>query len=96
MDLFNLNYDDFEKLILVFARVGAILLFAPILGSSNAPGKLRIGFSLVLSFLIAPIVDPSEIPKIKGIFGLGIFMISEFIIGILIKKFYQPTRIKKG
>ena len=84
MDLFNLNYDEFEKLILVFARVGAILLFAPILGSNNIPAKLRIGFTLILSFLITPIVSPSEIPNIKGILSLAIFMLSEFTIGILI------------
>ena len=84
MDLFNLNYGDFEKFIFVFTRVGAIVLFSPILGSTNIPGKLRIGFALVLSFLVTPLVGLGELPKIKGVSSLAVYMLSELIVGIII------------
>ena len=84
MDLFNLNFNELEKFLLIFSRVGAILLFAPILGSANVPGKLRIGFALVLSSIITPLVGSAEFPELKGIFSLAIYMLSELTIGMII------------
>lgn len=84
MDLFNFNYGEFEKFLFVFARVGAILFFAPIFGSTGVPVKLRIGLALVVSFLVVPLVSISEIPKLKGVLSLAVYMLSELTVGIVI------------
>ena len=84
MDLFNLNYEEFERFLLVFSRVGALLLFSPILGSSSVPAKLKIGFALLISFLIAPLVGSQSIPQLKGPFSLAVHMFSEITVGIVI------------
>ena len=84
MDLLNFNYFEFEKFLFVFARVGALLLFAPILGSASIPNHLKIGLALLMSFLVVPWVGPSQLPQLKGIISLAVYMLSEFSVGILI------------
>ena len=44
MDIFNLNYAEFERFLFVFFRVGALILFVPVLGSRQVPQTLKIGF----------------------------------------------------
>lgn len=84
MDLFNLNYAEMEKFLFVFIRVGAMFLYAPIIGSASVPSKLKIGLALVMSFLIFPLLNGIPLPQPKGIFSFGIHMLSELSIGLII------------
>ena len=84
MDLFNLNYAEMEKFFFVFIRIGAMFLYAPIIGSASVPGKLKIGLILVMSFLIFPLLKGIPLPQPKGIFSFGIYMLSELSIGLII------------
>jgi flagellar biosynthesis protein FliR len=84
MDLFNLNYDEMEKFFFVFIRVGAMFLYAPILGSASAPGKLKISLILVMSFLIFPLLEGIPLPTPKGPFSFGLYMLSEITIGLMV------------
>ena len=82
MDIFNLNYAEFERFLFVFFRVGALVLFVPILGSRQVPSSMKIGFILFLSIAIFPLVEGRPLPEPRGIFDLAIFLISDVTIGL--------------
>ncbi len=82
MDIFNLNYAEFERFLFVFFRVGALVLFVPIFGSRQVPSSMKIGFILFLSIVIFPLVEGRPLPEPRGIFDLAIFLISDVTIGL--------------
>ena len=49
MDILNLNYAEFERFLFVLFRVGAMIIFVPILGSKQVPSVMKIGLVLFLS-----------------------------------------------
>ncbi|GIS84773.1 MAG: hypothetical protein CM1200mP16_10730 [Nitrospina sp.] len=68
MDILNLNYAEFERFLFVLFRVGAMIIFVPILGSRQIPGAVKIGLMLFLSIAIFPLVQDRPIPEPKGLF----------------------------
>ncbi len=82
MDIFNLNYAEFERFLFVFFRVGALILFVPVLGSRQIPSSMKIGFILFLSIVIFPLVQDRSVREPQGIFELSIFLISDVTIGL--------------
>ena len=44
--------------ILIFARVGSILMLIPALGEQVIPARMRLSFALVFSAVLYPIVSP--------------------------------------
>ena len=57
MDILNLNYAEFERFLFVLFRVGAMIIFVPILGSKQIPSVMKIGLMLFLSMAIFPLVQ---------------------------------------
>ena len=56
--------DIFEQIpifMLVFFRVGGLMVLAPLLGSASVPVKVRIMIALVLSMAVFPLV-PQTVP----------------------------------
>lgn len=84
MDLLNLNYADFERFMYVFFRVGAFVVFVPILGSRQFPTLAKIGFILLLSFSVFPLIDPRFLPQPQGMLDLSVYLFTEFLIGLSI------------
>jgi len=68
--------------LLAFARIAAVVMTAPILGSRSIPIKIRVGIAIVLTLVAFPLIDASSIVVTENgqIFG-AIF--SEVIIGSL-------------
>ena len=48
--------------ILIFARVGSILMLIPALGETAIPARMRLTFALALSMVLYPIVTPGLPP----------------------------------
>lgn len=67
---------------LVFARIFALLQTAPILSSSSIPGMVRVGFSFVLSFVVAPSVIQSGYPLPQSGLYYALLLVGEAVIGI--------------
>ncbi len=82
MDIFNLNYVEFERFLFVFFRVGALILFVPVLGSRQVPMTMKIGFILFISIVIFPLVQDRPLPEPRGIFELAIFLMADVTIGL--------------
>ena len=58
MDIVPEIYGKIQQFTLIFLRVGAIIVLAPVFGSRNIPLQLKAGFSLVLSLMLVPVVSP--------------------------------------
>ena len=82
MDILNLNYAEFERFLFVLFRVGAMIIFVPILGSRQIPAVLKIGLILFLSIAIFPLVQDRPIPEPKGLFDLSKFLMVDMTIGL--------------
>ena len=82
MDILNLNYAEFERFLFVLFRVGAMIIFVPILGSRQIPGAVKIGLMLFLSIAIFPLVQDRPIPEPKGLFDSSKFLMVDLTIGL--------------
>ena len=56
LNLFNISPQQFQLFLLIQARIGGVIIFAPVLGNKNIPAKMKIGLSLLLGFLLFPVV----------------------------------------
>ncbi len=82
MDILNLNYAEFERFLFVLFRVGAMVIFVPILGSRQIPSVMKIGLMLFLSMAIFPLVQDRPMPEPKGLFELSKFLMADVTIGL--------------
>ena len=83
MNLFSLSLPQVQAAILVFIRIGAILIAAPLFGSRNVPLQLKAGLSLVLAMVIFPVAGFQEV-YLTGIPSLITAMVGEVLIGVII------------
>lgn len=72
-----------EFILLIFIRIASMVYLVPVLGSTNVPQKVKIGFSFVLAILLATVIPYEPLPytTILGYTGL---VIKEVIVGLLI------------
>ncbi|HIJ50259.1 MAG TPA: flagellar biosynthetic protein FliR [Nitrospinae bacterium] len=82
MDILNLNYAEFERFLFVLFRVGAMIIFVPILGSKQIPTVMKIGLTLFLSMAIFPLVHDRPMPEPQGLFELVKFLMADVTIGL--------------
>lgn len=83
MNLFSLPLPQVQAAVLVFIRIGAILITAPLFGSRNVPLTLKAGLSLVLALAIFPVVGFKEV-CFTSIPSLLSAMVGEVLIGVII------------
>ena len=83
MILFSLPLPQVQAAVLVFIRIGAILITAPLFGSRNVPLKLKAGLSLVLTLAIFPVVGFKEV-YLTSVPSLVSAMVGEVLIGVII------------
>src|SRR5690606_12857413 len=68
--------------VLIFARVGSILMLIPALGEQTIPARMRLSFALLLAAVLYPIVQPT-LPPFDGnlVQALG-YLLHELAIGL--------------
>ncbi len=70
--------------LLLFARVGTMLMLIPALGEQNIPTRMRLSFALALCLVFYPLLSgslPSLPADILGILGL---LVHEVIVGLIL------------
>ena len=80
----NISLAEVQAFLLIFLRVGAILLTMPILGSRNIPVLFKVGLSFTIGLLLYPILNLDEFPAQFEIISFGVGVISEIILGVII------------
>lgn len=84
MTLLNFSLPMVQAAVLIFARVGAILLTAPLFSSGSIPVHVKVGLSFMLAVIVFPLVSVNDTFVLLPIASLGIAMAGEVLIGVII------------
>ena len=82
MDLLNLSYGEFEHFIFVLVRVAAFIVFVPILGSQQFPARIKVGFILLLTISVFPLVRELPMHQPRGLLDFSVYLFSEAAVGL--------------
>jgi flagellar biosynthesis protein FliR len=69
---------------LVFARIGAMVMLLPGLGESNIPVRIKLAIALLLTLIILPLHRAAYHVDMQTLFPLLTLMIHEILIGIVL------------
>jgi flagellar biosynthetic protein FliR len=70
--------------LLIFARVGTLLMLIPALGEPSIPARLRLTFALALTLVLYPLLS-SSLPKPPADLGpLGLLILHEIAVGLIL------------
>jgi flagellar biosynthetic protein FliR len=70
--------------LLLFARVGTMLMLMPALGEQIIPARMRLSFALVFSLVLYPLVTPS-LPRLPAdIVQVIVLVLHELVIGLIL------------
>ena len=78
----DLILDHAFGLVLVLARVGAMLVYLPGLGETTVPAVVKAGMMLTLTLLLLPIVEPALPPRPESEVALGLLVMTELANGL--------------
>ena len=69
---------------LVFARVGAMVMLLPGFGESNIPVRIKLAIALLLTLIILPLHRAAYQVDLTSMTALGVLMVHEIVIGIVL------------
>ena len=69
---------------LVFARIGAMVMLMPGLGETNIPVRVKLAIALLLTLIILPLHRASYHVDMTSMTALGVLMLHEIVIGIVL------------
>lgn len=86
----TLQLQGLNVYLLVFARMSGFIFFNPLLGRRNIPSQVRAGLVLLLTLLIAPVLQAPEIARdsVDMLFALFRELSLGFICGFVYQIFY--------
>ncbi len=82
MDFTAVGIHDFYTFLLVFSRVGGLVVTAPLLGSRAIPRTVKVGFTLVFSLALIPMLTPKTGPVPDQILLLGADIVKNVVFGL--------------
>jgi len=85
MNIFNPTMTEVYVFLLVFIRVTAILMLLPVFGNTSIPVQLKVGLSILMSMLLAPVAMAGftvDLPENFWRFSQELLL--ELVIGLLI------------
>ncbi len=80
---YSFTYGDLEIFLLILVRVTMFVYIAPFFSMSNTPHVVRIGFSVLLSFLLYGYA-PVNTLEYDTVLGFAVIVLKEFFTGLLI------------
>lgn len=69
---------------LVFARVGAMVMLMPSLGESNIPTRIKLSIALMLTLIIVPLHRSAYQIDTSSLTPLLVLMVQEIVVGIVL------------
>lgn len=70
--------------VLIFSRVGSILMLMPALGEMTIPARMRLAFALLFSLVLYPLVSPSLPPVPDDVLQILVVLLHEIAIGLIL------------
>ncbi|MFW6343940.1 MAG: flagellar biosynthetic protein FliR [Sediminispirochaetaceae bacterium] len=80
----DLMIENGQLLLILFARIFALLSVAPLLSSSSIPSIARVGLALFTSFAVFPWVYEAGYPVPAEGLSYGLILVGEALIGIIL------------
>src|ERR1700710_2975718 len=69
---------------LVFARIGAMVMLLPGFGETNIPVRIKLAIALALTLIILPLHRAAYHVDMQSMAPLGVVMVHEIIIGVVL------------
>lgn len=82
--MYEIPYIDFTKAVLVFARMSAIIAIMPIFGFKAVPLQLKAALSVIMTFIVFPLVRLQAAPISAEPVELFLLLMSEVTVGLII------------
>lgn len=82
LETFLLN--QFATFVLVLARIGALIMTAPIFGTKAAPVQARAGLAIAMALIITPLYSGSTAVDVGHLLVFGKFVLNETLLGLLL------------
>lgn len=83
MDFFTLLQNQLGFFLLIFARLSGIFTSAPIFGARNVPLLVKAGLSLMISYILLPLLFQSQLTIPDALLPYAAVAIGEFLIGLI-------------
>lgn len=83
-NLYDLVLLNISLFLLILVRISGIFIAAPVFGRNNLPMMMKIGLSMLIAFILLPIVSETTNLQHNNFFELAINTTSEFFLGIII------------
>jgi flagellar biosynthetic protein FliR len=97
MDLLPTSYPEFKSFVLILVRVGTLLFLLPFFNSRIIPNFSKAGLAMVLTIILYPLVNRGMMDFDGTLFGMGQFVVTEFIIGmtlaIMVQFFFEGIKM---
>lgn len=81
---YSFSVAELEYFMLIFCRVSCLIYIAPFFGMNNTPKRIKIGLSLVVSFLLYEVLPITPIPEYSTVTGYAVLVIKEVVTGLLL------------
>lgn len=79
----SFTYADLEYFLLILVRISCFVYAAPFFSMSNVPRRVRIGFSIFLSYLLYNALDHNEVVY-SSLLGYAVIVAKEALTGFVI------------
>src|SRR5690606_30803621 len=70
--------------LLIFARVGTMLMLIPALGEQVIPARLRLGFALAFTLILYPMLTPNLPAMPAEVMQIVVLLVHELAVGLII------------
>lgn len=81
---YSFSIAELEYFLLIFCRVASLIYVAPFFGMNNTPARIKIGLSLVVSFLLYQVMPTVEIAAYETVTGYAVLVLKEVVTGLLL------------
>ncbi len=81
---YSFDLATFEYFILILVRITSFMVVAPFYGISGAPGRVKIGFSAMISLLLYQVILPKTELNYSGVFDYSVLVVKEVMVGLMI------------
>lgn len=79
----SFRYADLEYFLLILVRISCFVYVAPFFSMSSVPRRVKVGFSIFLSYLIYQAVDHNEVVY-SSLLGYALIVMKEALTGFVI------------
>lgn len=81
---YSFSIQDLEFYLLVVTRVSCFVFAAPFFSTNNVPRRVKVGFSLVMAFLLYRFVVPHYVLQYNTVLGYATLVLKEAMAGVLL------------